>query len=103
MASAARALDTHQCPLVSPSPSGPVPHRAGGLIIKGCPTVFIGGLPAARAGDQLLCQGPLPHPDVIVMGSMTVFIGGLPAARMGDTTSVGGKIQLGATNVEIGG
>ncbi len=66
------------------------------------PNVLIAGLPAARVGDQLLCAGPPPHPDVIVMGSTTVFIGGVPAARKGDPTSMGGSIQLGAPTVMIG-
>ena len=102
MANAARVLDKHSCPLQTPG-TPPIPHTSGGLITKGCPNVFIGGLPAARVGDQLLCAGPPPHPDVIVMGSTSVFIGGFPAARKGDQTSVGGAIQLGAPTVDIGG
>jgi uncharacterized Zn-binding protein involved in type VI secretion len=62
--------------------------------------VLIGGLPAARVGDMLVCVGP---PDSIVKGSGTVMIGGMPAARMGDTTAHGGQIMLGALNVMIGG
>lgn len=102
MANAARTLDKHSCPLQTPG-IPPIPHAAGGLIVKGCPNVFIGGLPAARVGDQLLCAGPPPHPDVIVMGSTSVLIGGLPAARKGDLTPLGGVIQLGAPTVVIGG
>jgi uncharacterized Zn-binding protein involved in type VI secretion len=64
------------------------------------PTVLIGGLPAARVGDILVCVGP---PDSIIKGSSTVMIGGMPAARMGDITAHGGTILLGSLNVMIGG
>jgi len=101
MPAAARALDTHQCPLQTPG-LPPIPHAAGGLISKGCPTVYIGGLPAARVSDQLQCAGPPLHPDVILVGSTTVLIGGMPAARLGDPTSMGGTILKGETTVMIG-
>ena len=65
----------------------------------GCPTVLIGGLPAARATDTAVCVGP---PDMILKGSLGVFIGGLPAARMGDPTSHGGIITVGFPTVLIG-
>lgn len=66
----------------------------------GAPTVLIGGLPAAKVGDMLVCVGP---PDSIVKGSATVQIMNMPAARMGDTTAHGGQIVLGMPNVLIGG
>ena len=62
------------------------------------------GLPAARAGDMVLQNGPhchapihpaalvptpMPHPPMplaIVGGAPTVLIGGQPAARMSDQT-----------------
>jgi uncharacterized Zn-binding protein involved in type VI secretion len=62
--------------------------------------VLIGGLPAAKMGDQALCTGP---PDTIVAGSGTVLIGGSPAARMGDSTAHGGTILGGEPTVIIGG
>lgn len=95
MPPAARTTDMHVCPMVEP---GPVPH-VGGPIIAGEPTVMIGGMPAARVGDQCVCAGP---PDTIAMGSSTVMIGGKPAARMGDSTSHGGSIVLGCFTVIIG-
>ena len=95
MPPAARTTDMHVCPMVEP---GPVPH-VGGPIIAGEPTVMIGGMPAARVGDQCVCVGP---PDTIAMGSSTVMIGGKPAARMGDSTSHGGSIVLGCFTVIIG-
>ena len=93
---AARVSDMHVCPMVTVL----VPHVGGPILPPGCPTVLIGGLPAARVGDLLTCVGP---PDSIVMGSATVLIGGMPAARMGDMTAHGGSIVLGCFTVLIGG
>lgn len=84
----------HVCPMVT----GVVPHVGGPILPPGCPTVLIGGLPAARASDMCTCVGP---PDVIAKGSTTVLIGGLPAARLGDTTAHGGSIVLGCFTVMI--
>jgi uncharacterized Zn-binding protein involved in type VI secretion len=96
MQPAARLGDMHVCPLVNP---GPVPHVGGPILPPCCPTVLIGGMPAARVGDMALCTGP---PDVIAMGSMTVLIGGMPAARLGDSTVHGGVIVAGCPTVLIG-
>jgi len=96
MAFAARVTDMHVCPMVN----GTVPHVGGPVLPAGCPTVLIGGLPAARVGDLCTCVGP---PDSIVMGSSTMLIGGMPAARMGDTTAHGGVIVMGCPTVIIGG
>ena len=65
----------------------------------GDPTVLIGGMPAARMGDMVICTGP---PDTIIGGSATVLIGGKPAARMTDTTAHGGTIVAGLATVLIG-
>lgn len=99
MPPAARLTDFHECPMQTPAVV-PIPHVGGPIVGPGLPTVLIGGLPAARVGDMLVCVGP---PDAIVKGSSTVLIGGMPAARMGDSTAHGGEIVLGAVNVEIGG
>jgi uncharacterized Zn-binding protein involved in type VI secretion len=96
MAMAARITDMHVCPMVT----GTVPHVGGPVMPPGCATVMIGGLPAARVGDMLVCTGP---PDSIVKGSGTVMIGGMPAARMGDSTAHGGSIVAGCATVMIGG
>ena len=85
----------HTCPMTT----GPVPHVGGPILPVGCPTVLIGGLPAARVSDRATCVGP---PDVIVKGSASVFIGGLPAARKGDMTAHGGIIVMGWPTVLIG-
>ncbi len=96
MPAAARVGDMHTCPLST----GPVPHVGGPILPPGCPTVTIGGVPAARVGDMLTCTGP---PDSIIAGSSTVTIGGMPAARMGDSTAHGGAIIIGFPTVQIGG
>ena len=95
MPPAARVSDPHVCPMVT----GIVPHVGGPILPPGCPTVLIGGLPAARVGDLAVCAG---GPDVIAMGSFTVLIGGQPAARMGDMTAHGGVIVMGCPTVIIG-
>jgi uncharacterized Zn-binding protein involved in type VI secretion len=92
---AARVGDPHLCPMVT----GIVPHVGGPILPPGCPTVLIGGMPAARVGDMLTCTGP---PDVIAMGSKTVLIGGMPAARVMDQTAHGGMIVMGLPTVVIG-
>lgn len=95
MPMAARVGDMHTCPMST----GPVPHVGGPVMPPGCPTVMIGGMPAARVGDMCTCTGP---PDSIVAGSGTVMIGGMPAARQGDSTAHGGSIILGCPTVMIG-
>ena len=96
MPPAARMTDMHTCPAAT----GPVPHVGGPIIGPGCPTVLIGGMPAAVMGDSCTCTGP---PATIVKGSATVLIGGKPAARMGDQTAHGGAIVGGFPTVMIGG
>ena len=91
MPPAARLSDMHTCPL---------PLHVGGPILPTCcPTVIVGGLPQARVGDLLLCDGP---PDVIAVGSPTVLIGYQMAARLGDCTMHGGVIVQGEPTVLIG-
>ncbi|KPA15746.1 type VI secretion protein [Candidatus Magnetomorum sp. HK-1] len=95
---AARLTDFHTCPMVTPGVP-PVPHVGGPITGSGCPTVLIGGMPAATIGDMCVCVGP---PDIIAMGSTGVLIGGKPAARMGDNTAHGGIISIGCPTVLIG-
>jgi uncharacterized Zn-binding protein involved in type VI secretion len=45
-------------------------HPPSAIVPPGCPTVLIGGLPAARIGDLSACGAP------IVAGAPTVLIGG---------------------------
>lgn len=95
---AARLTDMHMCPMVTPG-TPPIPHVGGPITGPGCPTVLIGGLPAAVMGDMCVCVGP---PDTIVLGSTGVLIGGKPAARMGDSCVHGGAITIGCPTVLIG-
>ena len=95
MPPASRIGDPHVCPLSD----GPKPHVGGVISPPGCPTVLIGGQPAARVGDMCICVSPAPN--VIAMGAFTVLIGGLPAARMGDMTAHGGTIVFGYPTVII--
>lgn len=99
MPPAARLTDMHTCPMQTPG-APPIPHVGGPIVGPGQPNVLIGGMPAAKVGDSLVCVGP---PDSIVKGSATVMIGGTPAARMGDSTAHGGTIVAGAPTVMIGG
>ena len=73
----------------------------------GCPTVLIGGMPAARVGDLHTCSFPPPavHPPTPLAppGCPTVLIGGMPAARMGDLAACGAPIIMGCPTVLIGG
>lgn len=65
----------------------------------GCPTVLVGGMPAAVLGDMAMCVGP---PDSVALGSTGVMFGGKPAARMGDLCGHGGQIAVGLPTVLIG-
>jgi uncharacterized Zn-binding protein involved in type VI secretion len=93
---AARLTDMHVCPMVTVV----VPHVGGPIVGPCAPTVLIGGLPAARISDMLVCVGP---PDVIVLGSFTVLTMSMPQARIGDMTAHGGVIILGEFTVLVGG
>ncbi len=86
----------------------------GGKIVMGCPTVLIGGQPAARISDMHVCPmqtpgvPPIPHVGGPIMppGMPTVLIGGLPAAVMGGMCVCVGppdSIVSGCFTVMIGG
>jgi uncharacterized Zn-binding protein involved in type VI secretion len=77
----------------------PRPHVGGPIAPPGGANVFIGGQPAARAGDPCICPGP---PNAIATGATRVFIAGQPAARMLDLTLHGGTITSGFPTVSIG-
>jgi uncharacterized Zn-binding protein involved in type VI secretion len=84
----------------------------GGAIVLGCPTVLIGGMPAARLSDMHMCPmvtpglPPIPHVGgPVTLGSPMVLIGGMPAARMGDMLVCVGppdSIMMGCLTVLIG-
>lgn len=56
----------------------------GGTIATGSTNVLIGGRPAARVGDTVICA--IHGPGVVTMGSFSVLINGMPAVRLGDIT-----------------
>lgn len=66
--------------------------HGGAIMPPGCPTVLIGGMPAARLTDMHTCPmatpavPPIPHVGGPITGPgvPTVLIGGMPAAVMGD-------------------
>jgi uncharacterized Zn-binding protein involved in type VI secretion len=84
----------------------------GGAIVLGCPTVLIGGMPAARMSDMHMCPmvtpglPPIPHVGgPVTLGSPMVLIGGMPAARMGDMLVCVGppdSIMMGCFTVLVG-
>ncbi len=75
---------THAHP---PAMPGPLPS-VGPLILGGCLSVQIGGVPAARAGDLGLAIscGSLSPLFQVITGSSKVLFGGTRAARVGDLT-----------------
>ena len=78
MPAAARRTDLHTCPMQSPN-LPPIPRVGGPIVGPGCPSVLIGGLPAACLGDTCVCVGPF---DSIVKGSSSVLIDGKPMIQV---------------------
>jgi len=86
--------------------------HGGTIMPPGCPTVLIGGLPAARMLDMHVCPMvtpavvPIPHVGgPIVLGSSGVMIGKMPAARVMDQAVCVGPpdmIAMGCFTVMIG-
>ena len=96
----ARVTDLHGCFTPAPPPAPPVPVPVPQPIIPPCcPTVLVGGMPAARQLD--LCNPAFPHP--IIKGSTSVVISFFPAARVMDPVACGGMIMKGQLNVLVGG
>ena len=63
-----------------PTPPGTtfqIPPTNRATIMRGSSTVFIGGQPAARAGDMAqTCADPVPHSAAQIIAVGTVLIGG---------------------------
>jgi uncharacterized Zn-binding protein involved in type VI secretion len=78
---------SHPPSLIPPAPPVPLPS-IGTVMMAGCLSVLIGGMPAARCGDvgMVVTCGSLMPPMMIFTGSSNVFIGGRRAARMTDMT-----------------
>ena len=89
---------------------GDMTAHGGVITAPGCPTVLIGGMPAARVSDMHTCplvNGIVPHVGgpILPPGSVTVLIGNLPAARVGDMATCTGppdSIVMGCMTVLIG-
>ena len=88
-----------------------LPEPATGKLLKGSFNVYINGLNAMRAGEDIAssCSGfPMSHPMwpfpvLIAEGSATVFINGKPAARLNSKMVCGAHIKSGSPNTFIGG
>lgn len=84
---------------------GDTSNHGGGVTGPGVPTVLVGGMPAAVAGDLHACPlGSSTHPPVspFLSGSASVLIGGRPALRAGDACLCGAAAALGDPTVLIG-
>jgi uncharacterized Zn-binding protein involved in type VI secretion len=85
---------------------GDISIHGGTVIGPGVPTVLIGGMPAAVAGDNHACViPPIVHQPTVSpfpMGSATVFIGGKPSIRVGDVCLCGAAPAVGCPTVIIG-
>ncbi len=83
-----------------------VSNHGGTIVGPGCPTVMIGGKPAAVAGDMHICSlppnGHQPTASAFPMGSTTVLIGGMPALRTTDACLCGAMAAVGDPTVMIG-
>jgi|SRR5450830_1516042 len=88
-----------------------LPEPTTGKLLKGSFNVYINGLNAMRAGEDIAssCTGfPMSHPMwpfpvLIAEGSATVFINGKPAARLHSKMVCGAHIKSGSPNTFIGG
>lgn len=79
MPPAARVSDMHTCPMVTPG-TPPIPHVGGPIIPPCKVNVLIGYLPAARVTDKCICVGPMDmiikgSPTVLIGGLMAARIG----------------------------
>jgi uncharacterized Zn-binding protein involved in type VI secretion len=85
---------------------GDTTTHGGTIIGPGAPTVLIGGMPAAVAGDMHACSLPpnthQPTVSAFPSGSSKVLIGGVPAIRTSDSCICGAMAAVGSPTVEIG-
>lgn len=107
---------SHPPSLIPPAPPVPLPS-IGTVLLAGCVSVLIGGIPAARCEDVgiVVTCGSLMPPMKILLGSSNVFIGGKRAARMTDMTihcmpaakgaptTLGGVLKASAVGMAAGG
>lgn len=82
-----------------------VTNHGGSIVGPGAPTVMIGGMPAAVAGDTHVCALPpnahQPTSSPFPMGSATVLIEGKPAIRTTDACICGAMAAVGEPTVII--
>ncbi len=85
---------------------GDTSTHGGTIAGPGCPTVLVGGMPAAVAGDLHVCalppNGHQPTSSPFPSGSATVLIGGKPALRTTDACGCGAMAAVGAPTVMFG-
>jgi uncharacterized Zn-binding protein involved in type VI secretion len=83
---------------------GDITNHGGTVVGPGCPTVMIGGMPAAVALDNHVCPIQPGHPPTspFPVGSVTVMIGGKPALRTTDLSGCGAMAVMGCLTVNIG-
>ena len=83
-----------------------VTNHGGTIVGPGQPTVLVGGMPAAVAGDTHVCAlpppGHAPTASPFPAGSTSVLIGGMPALRTTDTAGCGAMAAVGEPTVQIG-
>lgn len=81
-------------------------NHGGTIVGPGVPTVLIGGMPAAVAGDMHICTLPpnahQPTVSPFPSGSATVLIGGRPAVRTTDACACGAMAMVGSPTVQLG-
>lgn len=84
---------------------GDLSNHGGTIVGPGAPTVMIGGMPAAVAGDTHVCVLPpnahQPTSSPFPMGSATVMIEGKPAIRTSDACICGAMAAVGCPTVII--
>lgn len=85
---------------------GDITSHGGTIIGPGSPSVLVGGMPAAVAGDTHVCPIPPNTPHLTTSsfpaGSLTVMVGGKPALRSGDMALCGASVVVGCPTVNIG-
>ena len=83
-----------------------VTNHGGTIVGPGQPTVLVGGMPAAVAGDTHVCAlpppGHVPTASPFPAGSTSVLIGGMPALRTTATAGCGAMAAVGEPTVQIG-
>ncbi|RMF77864.1 MAG: hypothetical protein D6744_10815, partial [Planctomycetota bacterium] len=87
---AAGIADVHNCPMSS----GPAPHGPG-VVTRGCETVFINYLPAARQNDVV--YEATGGADPIAVGAASVNIGDLAGGGGGGGGGAGGAWETSQT------